>query len=53
MNQISPLQRTCSGLLIDFAKPMQMLQQHLTYKLVLRYNYIPDFSVPLQIDSGH
>jgi hypothetical protein len=27
--------------------------QHLTYKLAPRYNYIPDFSVPLQIDSGH
>jgi hypothetical protein len=27
--------------------------QHLTYKLVPRYNYIPDFSVLLQIDGGH
>jgi hypothetical protein len=51
---MNPISARCKKLvlLIDFAKPVQMLQ-YLTYKLAPRYNYIPDFSVPLQIDSEH
>ncbi len=52
MNKIGAAAKTCSGALIDFAKPVQALQQ-LEYELVPRYNYIPNFSAPLQIDSGH
>jgi hypothetical protein len=35
--------------LIDFAKQVQTLQ-NLAYKLTPCYNYIPDFSSPLQIN---
>jgi hypothetical protein len=41
MNQICAAVKTCSGALIDLAKPVQALQ-HLAYKLAPRYNYIPD-----------